>query len=236
MRTRGGLGGVRGWSIRCPLRICGINCIYMSEYRRRTVLSEYMKRKVRSESAGGIVFWNQLDYVVKPVAIAASNIAQATLFLILVLVRLVVHYVEEPQLVDALAGAHDAQPVAQLLLLEVLFRPVIERATNQPPPMSPAYSAELCKRNSQILQVPPGKLGVRDDLDLAVADLAYLHHVPQVAHAALDLDAIVQELLEGGDVEDLVRGGLGGVDYELDVVVSRLVYRSAVNPATIEGV
>ena len=50
------------------------------------------------------------------------------------------------------------------------------------------------------------------DLDLAIAGLGDLHVVAQVADAAFDLDAVVQELLEGGDVKDLVVGGLRAVD------------------------
>ena len=141
--------------------------------------------------------------------------------LILVLVCIVVHHVEEPELVHALARAHDAQPVAQLLLLEVFLRPIRSRSHISPhcsnvvhPPQS-LNTENIDRANSQILQVPARKLYVRNNLDLAVADLADLHHVPQVADAAVDLDAVVQELLEGGDVEDLVRGGLGGVDDEL---------------------
>lgn len=54
-----------------------------------------------------------------------------------------------------------------------------------------------------------------DDLDLAVTDLGDLDGLAQVADTALDLDLLVQELLEGGDIEDLVAGGLRGVDDEL---------------------
>lgn len=54
-----------------------------------------------------------------------------------------------------------------------------------------------------------------DDLDLAVTDLGDLDGLAQVADAALDLDLLVQELLESGDIEDLVAGGLRGVDDEL---------------------
>lgn len=43
--------------------------------------------------------------------------------LLIVLLTLISNNVEEAQLVYALAGADHAQPVAQLLLLEVLFRP-----------------------------------------------------------------------------------------------------------------
>lgn len=77
------------------------------------------------------------------------------------------------------------------------------------------------KCNIQILQVPPRKLRVRHDLDLALALLGDLDRVAEVADAVVDLDLVVQELLEGGDVEDLVRRGLGGVDDELFVLRTR---------------
>lgn len=51
-----------------------------------------------------------------------------------------------------------------------------------------------------------------DNLDLAVTGLGDDDLVAEVANAALDLDTVVQELLEGGDVEDLVARGLRGVD------------------------
>lgn len=54
-----------------------------------------------------------------------------------------------------------------------------------------------------------------DDLDLALAGLGDDDLVAEVADAALNLDAVVEELLEGGDVEDLVAHGLGSVDDEL---------------------
>lgn len=57
---------------------------------------------------------------------------------------------------------------------------------------------------------------MRDDLDLAIADLVNLDRVAEVASAAIDLDAVVEELFKGGDVEDLVVGGLRGVDDELE--------------------
>ena len=53
------------------------------------------------------------------------------------------------------------------------------------------------------------------DLDLVVADFRDLDRVAEVAGAVVDLDLVVEEFLKGGDVEDFVRGGLGGVDYEL---------------------
>ena len=51
-----------------------------------------------------------------------------------------------------------------------------------------------------------------NDLDLAVALLGDDNVVAEVVGAALDLDAVLEELLESGDVEDLVVGGLRSVD------------------------
>ena len=59
-----------------------------------------------------------------------------------------------------------------------------------------------------------------NDLDLALARGGDDNVVTEVAAAALDLDAVVQELLEGGDIEDLVRGGLRSID---DVLVEARV-------------
>jgi hypothetical protein len=67
----------------------------------------------------------------------------------------------------------------------------------------------------QVLEVAARELLVRNDFDLALALLADLDDVAEVSGAAVDLDLVVQELLEGGDVEDLVGSGLAGVDDEL---------------------
>jgi hypothetical protein len=56
---------------------------------------------------------------------------------------------------------------------------------------------------------------MRDDLNLAIASLCDLDGVAQVTDAAIDLDPVVQELLEGRDVEDLIVDGLRGVDEKL---------------------
>ncbi len=53
---------------------------------------------------------------------------------------------------------------------------------------------------------------MRNDLDLPIALLADLDRVAQVPRAAIDFDAVVKELLKCRDVEDLVGGGLGGID------------------------
>lgn len=62
---------------------------------------------------------------------------------------------------------------------------------------------------------------MRHDADLSIALLAYLYGVAEVASAAVDLDAVVEELFERGDVEYLVVGGLRGVDDELRRVSER---------------
>lgn len=54
-----------------------------------------------------------------------------------------------------------------------------------------------------------------NDLDLSLAGLADLDGIAEVSGAAVHLDAVVEELLEGGHVEDLVRGGLRSIDDEL---------------------
>lgn len=61
---------------------------------------------------------------------------------------------------------------------------------------------------------------MRNDLDLSVADLGDLDDIAEVSDTAVNLDLVLEELLEGGDVEDLVAGGLGGVDDELFLPIS----------------
>lgn len=54
-----------------------------------------------------------------------------------------------------------------------------------------------------------------NDLDLAVGRGGDDNVVAQVVGAAVNLDVVLEELLEGGDVEDLVAGRLRSVDDEL---------------------
>lgn len=54
-----------------------------------------------------------------------------------------------------------------------------------------------------------------NDLNLAIGDLGDDNGVAELTNATVDLDLLVQELLEGRDVEDLVVNGLRGVDDEL---------------------
>ena len=54
------------------------------------------------------------------------------------------------------------------------------------------------------------------DLDPAIANLLDDDLVAEVANTAFNLDLLLEELLEGGGVEDLVARGLLGVDEELE--------------------
>ena len=67
----------------------------------------------------------------------------------------------------------------------------------------------------QVLQVATGERNVSDNLNLAIARLGNQDIVTEVTDTSLDLDAVVQEFLESGDIEDLVAGRLRGVDDEL---------------------
>jgi hypothetical protein len=53
---------------------------------------------------------------------------------------------------------------------------------------------------------------VGGDLDLAIANLLDDNVVAKVVGATIDLDTVLEELLESGDVEDLVASGLRSVD------------------------
>lgn len=72
----------------------------------------------------------------------------------------------------------------------------------------------------QVLEVATRELVVGSDLDLALTLLLDDDVVTKVVGAALNLDAVLEELLEGGDVEDLVASGLLSVDDELQLLVS----------------
>ena len=137
-------------------------------------------------------------------------------YLLLILLSLVVDDVVEAELVDTLGGGDDAEPVTELLLLEVLLGPV-ERMWS-----AGAACRNCAGYNSQVLEVATREGDVSNDLDLALASLGDDNVVTEVADTALDLDAVVEELLEGGDIEDLVARGLRSVDDELQSSVSCL--------------
>jgi hypothetical protein len=130
--------------------------------------------------------------------------------LLVIILSLVVDDVEEAELVDALGGGNDAEPVTELLLLEELLCAVCN--CQNAVFLKCVFS---CGVDVQVLQVAAGELLVRNDLDLSIALLGDGNGVAKVTSAALDLDAVVKELLERLDVEDLVVDGLRAVDDEL---------------------
>lgn len=130
--------------------------------------------------------------------------------LLLILLSLVVNDVVEAELVDTLGGGDDTEPVTELLLLEVLLGAGLGGMVS-----GASQISKSAQRNSQVLQVAAGEGDVSNDLDLALAGLGDHDVVTEVADTALDLDAVVEELLEGGDIEDLVGGRLRSVDNEL---------------------
>jgi hypothetical protein len=74
------------------------------------------------------------------------------------------------------------------------------------------------KKYVQVLEVTTGELVVSGDLDLALTLLLDNDVVTKVVGAALDLDAVLEELLEGSDIEDLVAGRLRSIDDVLRLV------------------
>ena len=56
---------------------------------------------------------------------------------------------------------------------------------------------------------------MRYNLNFAISRLRDLDGIAEVTDAPVDLDLLVEELLEGADIENLVAGGLRGVDDEL---------------------
>ena len=111
--------------------------------------------------------------------------------LVLLILSLITHNVIEPKLIVARARAHDAQPISELLLLQVFLR--------------------------QVLQVSSTELLMGYDLDLAISLLRDADGIAEIASTAFNFDTVVEELLERGDIEDLVAGGLRCVDSVLRI-------------------
>jgi hypothetical protein len=136
-----------------------------------------------------------------------------TTHLLLILLSLVVDDVVEAELVDTLGGGDDAEPVTELLLLEVLLGPGRRKWVVRGNSCAKYHTLAIRIRiDSQVLEVATREGDVGNDLDLAIANLGDDDLVTEVADTALDLHAVVEELLEGGDIEDLVASGLRSVD------------------------
>ena len=128
--------------------------------------------------------------------------------LLVILLSSIINNVEESELVDTLARGDNTEPISQLLLLEELLGPVHWVSYGQ-------FHQFFGKWYSQVLEIPARELRVRNNLDLSIRDLRDLHGITEISDAAIDLDLVLEELLEGGDVKDLVAGGLRSVDDEL---------------------
>lgn len=141
--------------------------------------------------------------------------------LLIVIIRIIIHHIEEPKFIDPLTRAHHPQPIPQLLLLQELLRPIVF-PTISPQPLNPKHNGPLSPRtaeaNSQVLEIPPREIRMRNNLNLPIPLLADLHRIPQIPDPPVHLDLVVQELFKGRDIEDFVRGGLGGVDDELRMI------------------
>lgn len=109
--------------------------------------------------------------------------------LLVILIGVIVDDVEELELVDTTGGGDDTEPVTELLLLEELL--------------------------GQVLEVAARELVVGNDLDLAITRRRDGDVIAQVVGAAVNLDVVLEELLKGRDVEDLVASRLRSVDDEL---------------------
>lgn len=102
---------------------------------------------------------------------------------------------------------------------------------------SPEYPENKLKGqdNVQVLEVATREGNVSNNLDLAVTGVGDGDLVTEVADTALDLNAVVQELLEGRDVEDLVARGLRSVDdvLQLPLATAFITYIQVREPANI---
>jgi hypothetical protein len=99
---------------------------------------------------------------------------------------------EVSELVSVLVGGNDAEVIAELLLLEVTLGKVLELALGE----------------TEVGGGSDGELVLLTGDDNAVGG--------QGTGLAVDLDAIVKVLLEGGNVEDLILNGSRAVKNELD--------------------
>lgn len=135
--------------------------------------------------------------------------------LLIVLLLLVVRDVEEPvvlavviqqyilDLKARLGSGHDTQPVTQLSALQELLREVLEVALRE------------------------GDGGLHPDLALALT--GDLHDVTELTGLTVNLDAVVQELLEGITVQHTVASGAREVDEEVVALGSSTLRGTSAN-------
>jgi hypothetical protein len=68
-----------------------------------------------------------------------SNAGINTIHLLVILIRLIIDNVEEPQLIDTLGRRHDTEPVTELLLLEELLCAIITVSN------APCHPSRVCR-------------------------------------------------------------------------------------------
>jgi hypothetical protein len=78
---------------------------------------------------------------------------------------------------------------------------------------------------SQVFEISARELRVRNNLDFSIADLGDLDSISEVSDTAINLDLVLKELLEGGDVENFVACGLRSIDDELWSELAQLYLR-----------
>lgn len=134
-------------------------------------------------------------------------------YLLLILIITVVDDVEEAESVDTLGGGDNTEPVTELVLLQELLGAVACALVSLF--IHKFARGARFRNNVQVLEVATRELSVGDNDDLALTLLGDGDDIAEVTGAALDLDLVVKELLESGNIEDLVGGRLAAVDHEL---------------------
>ena len=147
--------------------------------------------------------------------------------LVLIFLRIVVYNVEESQLINTLGSGDNSEPVSQLLLLEELLCPVQSISSAFISLIYIFLQSEEMVVYSQVLEISARELCVRNNLDLSIANLGDLDGISEVSNTAINLDLVLKELLEGGDVEDLVASGLRSVDDELSFLSAPILLHTS---------
>ena len=68
---------------------------------------------------------------------------------------------------------------------------------------------------------------MRSDLNLPIAEVLDQHDIAEVSDTVINLDLVLKELLEGGDIKDLVACRLRSIDDELFFSSAQAVPRTA---------
>ena len=113
--------------------------------------------------------------------------------LVLIFLRIVVHNVEESQLINTLGGGDNSEPVSQLLLLEEFFCPVQSISSAFIPLTYIFPRSEEMVVYSQVLEISARELRVRNNLDLSIANLGDLDGISEVSDTAINLDLVLKD-------------------------------------------